>query len=184
MKKILLLLVSVFCTLSVFGQSRMDYTRVNTVIQVGDTLVVKYQYFKGTDATGADMPDATLYQFDIQYNNKLLSVISNDWQPTSTSAQKAVNTWNGYKFTIDDTKNQTDFDGQYLSWLAGDASYSSNSFTIPSENFKLTFHTSIIIHLNYDNLNSSILISLNLLLFLSKKIIKSLYSSSSRARSR
>ena len=82
MKKILLLLVSVFCTLSVFGQSRMDYTRVNTVIQVGDTLVVKYQYFKGTDATGADMPDATLYQFDIQYNNKLLSVISNDWQPT------------------------------------------------------------------------------------------------------
>ena len=48
MKKILTLLVSVLCTLSVFGQSRMDYTRVNTVTQVGDTLVVKYQYFRGT----------------------------------------------------------------------------------------------------------------------------------------
>jgi hypothetical protein len=121
MKKILLLLVSVLCTLSVFGQSKMDYTRVNTVTQVGDTLIVKYQYFIG------DKNEARLYQFDIQHNNKLLDVISSDWQTTSTSAQKAVNTWNGYKFTIDGTKDQTDFDGQYLSWLAGNASYGANA---------------------------------------------------------
>lgn len=121
MKKILTLLVSVLCTISVFGQSRMDYSPVNTVTQVGDTLVVKYQYFIG------DKNEARLYQFDIQHNNKLLDVISNDWQTTSTSAQKAVNTWNGYKFTIDGTKDQTDFDGQYLSWLAGNASYGANA---------------------------------------------------------
>ena len=121
MKKILTLLVSVLCTISVFGQSRMDYSRVNTVTQVGDTLVVKYQYLIG------DKNEARLYQFDIQHNNKLLDVISNDWQTTSTSAQKAVNTWNGYKFTIDGTKDQTDFDGQYLSWLAGNASYGANA---------------------------------------------------------
>jgi hypothetical protein len=121
MKKILTLLVSVLCTISVFGQSRMDYSQVNTVTQVGDTLVVKYQYFIG------DKSEARLYQFDIQHNNKLLDVISNDWQTTSTSAQKAVNTWNGYKFTIDGTKDQTDFDGQYLSWLAGNASYGTNA---------------------------------------------------------
>jgi len=121
MKKILTLLVSVLCTISVFGQSRMDYSPVNTVTQVGDTLVVKYQYFIG------DKNEARLYQFDIQHNNKLLDVISNDWQTTSTSAQKAVNTWNGYKFTIDGTKDQTDFDGQYLSWLAGNASYGTNA---------------------------------------------------------
>lgn len=121
MKKILTLLVSVLCTISVFGQSRMDYSQVNTVTQVGDTLVVKYQYFIG------DKSEARLYQFDIQHNNKLLDVISNDWQTTSTSAQKAVNTWNGYKFTIDGTKDQTDFDGQYLSWLAGNASYGANA---------------------------------------------------------
>ena len=121
MKKILTLLVSVLCTISVFGQSRMDYSPVYTVTQVGDTLVVKYQYFIG------DKNEARLYQFDIQHNNKLLDVISNDWQTTSTSAQKAVNTWNGYKFTIDGTKDQTDFDGQYLSWLAGDASYGTNA---------------------------------------------------------
>ena len=127
MKKILTLLVSVLCTLNVFGQSSMDYSKVNTVTQVGDTLIVKYQYFKGTDVNGNDMPDATLYQFDIQHNNKLLDVIENDWQPTSNSSQKAVNTWNGYKFTIDSEKNQTDFDGQYLSWLSGDATYGTNA---------------------------------------------------------
>lgn len=127
MKKILTLLVSVLCTLNVFGQSSMDYSKVNTVTQVGDTLIVKYQYFKGTDANGNDMPDATLYQFDIQHNNKLLDVIENAWQPTSNSSQKAVNTWNGYKFTIDSEKNQTDFDGQYLSWLSGDATYGTNA---------------------------------------------------------
>ena len=127
MKKILTLLVSVFCTLSVFGQSKMDYTRVNTVTQVGDTLIVKYQYFKGTDADGNDMPDAKLYQFDIQYNNKLLNPVLYEWQPVAGSEQKAINSWTGYKFTIDDTKEQTDFDGQYLSWLSGDASYGSNS---------------------------------------------------------
>ena len=121
MKKILILLVCVLSTLSVFGQSRMDYSTVNTVTQVGDTLVVKYQYFKGNGA------DAALYQFDIQHNNKLLDIISNDWQPTSTSAQKAVNTWNGYKFTIDSNKGQTDFDGQYLSWLNNTATYTSNT---------------------------------------------------------
>ena len=128
MKKFLTLLVSVLCTISAFGQtdSKLDYSRVNTVTQVGDTLIVKLQYFEGKDAN--DVATApTLYQFDFQYNNKLLNKISATWQPSSTSAQKAINSWNGYKFAIHDTKDQTDFDGQYLSWLAGDASYSSNA---------------------------------------------------------
>jgi hypothetical protein len=127
MKKILTLLVSVLCTISVYGQSSLGYSRVNTVTKVGDTLVVKYQYSKGTDSNGNAMPDATLYQFDIQYNNKLLELLENQWIPQSTSAQKAVNTWNGYKFTIDSEKDQTDFDGQYLSWLSGNSSYETNS---------------------------------------------------------
>lgn len=126
MKNFLLGLLTLFTTLT-FAQSKFDYSRVNTVTQVGDTLVVKFQYFKGTDANGADMPDATLYQFDFQYNNKLLTPISKTWQPQSTSAQKAINSWNGYKFSEDSTKELTDYDGQYLSWLAGDASYTTNT---------------------------------------------------------
>ena len=126
MKNLLTLLLTLF-TLVSFGQSRMDYTRVNTVTQVGDTLVVKYQYFKGTDADGNDMPDAKLYQFDIQYNNKLLNPVLYDWQPVAGSEQKAINSWTGYKFSPDTNKDATDFDGQYVSWGAGDASYSSNA---------------------------------------------------------
>jgi len=126
MKNLLTLLLTLF-TLVSFGQSRMDYTRVNTVTQVGDTLVVKYQYFKGTDADGNDMPDAKLYQFDIQYNNKLLNPILYDWQPVAGSEQKAINSWTGYKFSPDTNKDATDFDGQYVSWGAGDASYETNA---------------------------------------------------------
>jgi hypothetical protein len=128
MKKILLLFVSVLCTLNVFGQTdaKLDYSAVNTVTKVGDTLIVKLQYFEGSDASNTAI-EPTLYQFDFQYNNKLLNKISTTWQPPSTSAQKAINSWNGYKFSIDSQKNQTDFDGQYVSWLSGDASYGSDS---------------------------------------------------------
>ena len=128
MKKILTLLVSVLCTISVYGQTdaQLAYSAVNTVTKVGDTLIVKLQYFEGTDANNTAI-EPTLYQFDFQYNNKLLNLISRTWQPTSTSAQKAYNSWNGYKFTPDSEKNQNDYDGQYASWLSNDASYSSNS---------------------------------------------------------
>jgi len=115
--KLMLLLV----TMVSFGQSRIDYSAVNSVTQVGDTLVVKFQYFKGDGA------DATLTQFDFQYNNKLLSYISHEFQVSSTSAQKARNSWTGYKFTIDGTKPQDDFDGQYSSLMSNNASYATNA---------------------------------------------------------
>ena len=128
MKKLLFLLISVFSTINVFGQTdaQLAYSAVNTVTKVGDTLIVKLQYYEGTDANNTAI-EPTLYQFDFQYNNKLLNLISRTWEPTSTSAQKAFNSWNGYKFTPDSEKNQNDYDGQYTSWLSNDASYSSNS---------------------------------------------------------
>ena len=75
MKKILVLLVSVLSTISVFGQSQLDFSRVNSVTQVGDQLIVKFQYFKDPN-----MGEATLTQFDFQYNNKLLAYVSHEWQ--------------------------------------------------------------------------------------------------------
>jgi hypothetical protein len=121
MKKTLVLLVSILTTLSVFGQSTLDYSAVNSVTQVGDTLIVQFGYTKD-----AQLGDATLTQFDFQYNNKLLSYISHTFQVSSTSAQKARNSWNGYKFGEDVSKDKTDFSGQYISWLSNVASYSSN----------------------------------------------------------
>ena len=119
MKKLLFLIL--FPILA-FGQSQLDFSRVNEVTQVGDTLVVKFQYFKDSN-----LGDATLTQFDFQYNNKLLSYISHTFQVTSTSAQKARNNWNGYKFTVDANKDVTDYDGQYISLISNGASYATNA---------------------------------------------------------
>ena len=119
MKKLLLVLLF---PLTGFGQSYLDYSKVNEVTQVGDTLTVKFQYFKNPN-----LGDATLTQYDFQYNNKLLAYLSHDWMVASSSAQKARNSWNGYKFSIDASKGVTDFDGQYLSWLGGAATYAQDA---------------------------------------------------------
>ena len=125
-KKLLFLLLLLPVVSFSQTDAQLAYSSVNTVTQVGDTLVVKLQYFEGKDANNTAI-SPTLYQFDFQYNNKLLNLISRTWQPSSTSAQKAINSWNGYKFVIDDAKDQDDFDGQYLSWLSNDATYTTNA---------------------------------------------------------
>ena len=122
MKKILLLLVSVFFTLSTFGQSEINYSPVYTVTKVGDTLTMKFQYNKGDGA------DLTLSQFDFEYNNKLLTYISHTSQaPTGSSF--ARNNWTGYKFNPKSNSDEDDMDVQYIWWKdeAGNASYSTSA---------------------------------------------------------
>ena len=121
MKKLLTVLLTLVSVYS-FGQSFLDFSKVNSVTQVGDELVVKFQYFKNPN-----LGEATLTQFDFQYNNKLLAYVSHEWQVTSTSAQKARNSWTGYSFTADSNKDATDYDGQYESLGAGDAVYATDS---------------------------------------------------------
>jgi len=121
MKKLLTVLLTLVSVYS-FGQSFLDFSKVNSVTQVGDELVVKFQYFKD-----ANLGEATLTQFDFQYNNKLLAYVSHEWQVTSTSAQKARNSWTGYSFTADSNKDATDYDGQYESLGAGDAVYATDA---------------------------------------------------------
>jgi hypothetical protein len=122
MKKILVLLVSVLFTLSSFGQSSIDYTPVNTVTQVGDTLIMKFQYFKGDGA------NLTLGQLDFEYNNKLLSYISHESQAPS-GASFARNAWTGYKYVPKANSDEDDMDVQYIYWRdeAGGNSYSTSA---------------------------------------------------------
>ena len=122
MKKILLLLVSVFFTLSTFGQSEINYSPVYTVTKVGDTLTMKFQYNKGDGA------DLTLAQFDFEYNNKLLSYISSTSQAPS-GASYARNNWTGYKFNPKSNSDEDDMDVQYTWWKdeAGNNSYSTSA---------------------------------------------------------
>jgi hypothetical protein len=122
MKKILVLLVSVLFTLSSFGQSSIDYSPVNTVTQVGDTLIMKFQYFKGDGA------NLTLGQLDFEYNNKLLSYISHESQ-APTGASFARNAWTGYKYVPKSNSDEDDMDVQYIYWRdeAGGNSYSTSA---------------------------------------------------------
>ena len=122
MKKILLLLVSVMFTLSSFGQAEINYSPVNTVTKVGDTLVMKFQYNKG------DEGDLTLAQFDFEYNNKLLSYISHESQ-APTGASFARNSWTGYKFVPKSDSDEDDMDVQYTWWQdeAGANSYETGA---------------------------------------------------------
>ena len=122
MKKILLLLVSVMFTLSSYGQSSIDYSPVNTVTQVGDTLIMKFQYFKGDGA------NLTLGQLDFEYNNKLLSYISHESQ-APTGASFARNNWTGYKYVPKADSDEDDMDVQYIYWRdeAGNNSYEAGA---------------------------------------------------------
>ena len=122
MKKILLLLVSVLFTLSSFGQSSIDYSPVNTVTQVGDTLIMKFQYFKGDGA------NLTLGQLDFEYNNKLLSYVSHESQAPS-GASFARNNWTGYEYVPKANSDEDDMDVQYIYWRdeAGGNSYSTSA---------------------------------------------------------
>ena len=122
MKKILLLLVSVFFTLSTYGQSEINYSPVYTVTKVGDTLIMKFQYYK------VDGAELTLAQFDFEYNNKLLSYISHESQ-APTGASFARNNWTGYKFVPKANTSEDDMDVQYIYWRdeAGANSYSTSA---------------------------------------------------------
>jgi len=165
MKKILLLLVSVFFTLSIFGQSEINYSPVYTVTKVGDTLTMKFQYNKG------DGGDLTLAQFDFEYNNKLLSYISSTSQAPS-GASYARNNWTGYKFNPKADTSEDDMDVQYTWWKdeAGNNSYSTSAnwsverttiqtsaaYTDGNEFVKYQFKVKDKFNSGYDNYNNII----------------------------
>ena len=118
MKKQFLTLLLLICSFVSFGQEKITLVKSSTPAQVGDTLVidVKYQGSAGT---------AKLTQFDFQYNNKLLALQSRTWKLTSTSAQKAYNSWNGYKWG--NNTATTDIDGEYADYVAGSTVYGTSA---------------------------------------------------------
>lgn len=118
MKKQFLTLLLLICSFVSFGQEKIALVKSSTPTQVGDTLVidVKYQGSAGT---------AKLTQFDFQYNNKLLSLQSRTWKLTSTSAQKAYNSWTGYKWG--NNTATTDIDGEYADYVAGSTVYGTSA---------------------------------------------------------
>ena len=125
MKKFLTFLVSVLFTLSSFGQGSLNLEHMSGTIQkVGDEFVMKIQYYTG------DQGDATLIQFDYEYNNKLLELTEFTWHSDIPSGySKTRNQWTGYKYNDRPDTDATDMDLQYQWWQteAGNNSYSQNA---------------------------------------------------------
>jgi len=118
MKKQLLTLLFVIGAFFSYGQETIKINKGNTVSKVGDTLKLEIVY-SGTAGT------AKLTQFDFQYNNKLLSLDSRNWVISSNTAQKAYNSWNGYKWG--NNTATSDIDGEYADYVAGSTVYGSNA---------------------------------------------------------
>ena len=113
MKKFLTFLVSVLFTLSSFGQGSLNLEHMSGTIQkVGDEFVLKIQYYTG------DQGDATLIQFDYEYNNKLLEITDFTWKaPSGYSTTR--NQWTGYKYNNRPDTDEKDMDLQYQWYKSG-----------------------------------------------------------------
>ena len=119
----LLTLFTLLFSLNLFSQGSLNLEhQAGTIEKVGDTFNMKIQYYVG------DQGDATLIQFDYEYNNKLLELIDFGWAaPNGYSTTR--NQWTGYKYNDRPDTAANDMDLQYQWWQseAGNQSYSQNA---------------------------------------------------------
>ena len=121
--RILLTFLTFLLSLSIFGQGSLNLEHQSgTIEKVGDTFTMKIQYYVG------DQGDATLIQFDYEYNNKLLELIDFGWA-TPNGYSTTRNQWTGYKYNDRPDTAANDMDLQYQWWQseAGNQSYSQNA---------------------------------------------------------
>ena len=119
----LLTLFTLLFSLSLFSQGSLNLEHQSgTIEKVGDEFTMKIQYYVG------DQGDATLIQFDYEYNNKLLELTNFSWAaPNGYSTTR--NQWTGYKYNDRPDTASNDMDLQYQWWQseAGSNSYSQNT---------------------------------------------------------
>lgn len=119
----LLTLFTLLFSLNLFSQGSLNLEhQAGTIEKVGDEFTMKIQYYVG------DQGDATLIQFDYEYNNKLLELTNFAWAaPNGYSTTR--NQWTGYKYNDRPDTASNDMDLQYQWWQseAGNQSYSQNA---------------------------------------------------------
>ena len=119
----LLTLFTLLFSLNLFSQGSLNLEHQSgTIEKVGDEFTMKIQYYVG------DQGDATLIQFDYEYNNKLLELTNFAWAaPNGYSTTR--NQWTGYKYNDRPDTAANDMDLQYQWWQseAGNQSYSQNA---------------------------------------------------------
>ena len=99
MKKVILFILIPVLS---FGQGSLNLEHQSgTIEKVGDEFTLKIQYYVG------DQGDATLIQFDYEYNNKLLELTNFSWAaPDGYSTTR--NQWTGYKYNDRPDTDATD----------------------------------------------------------------------------
>jgi len=118
----LFILFTLLSSLNLFSQGSLNLEHFSGTIQkVGDEFTMKIQYYTG------DQGDATLIQFDFEYNNKLLELTDFTWQAPE-SYSKTRNQWTGYKYNDRPDTASNDMDLQFQWWRseAGGQSYLEN----------------------------------------------------------
>ena len=119
----LLALFTLLFSLNLFSQGSLNLEHQSgTIDKVGDEFTMKIQYYVG------DQGDATLIQFDYEYNNKLLELTNFAWAAPD-GYSKTRNQWTGYKYNDRPDTDSSDMDLQYQWWQseAGANSYSTNA---------------------------------------------------------
>lgn len=128
MKKILIFLVSVLCTITLRGQDlKLTHSYIDAPpISVGDTITIKYELLEdnGSGAT------PNFLQYDFQWNNKLLEKISHTFDPFNhlTGENSNATFWTGYKFNNDDNSSVSELSSQYSWWSSGSSQAGENSY--------------------------------------------------------
>lgn len=128
MRKILLLLL--LFPLTLLGQDGyVSHSYIDEVpeggFKVGDTITIKVEWIDNNTIT----PD--LIHIDLQWNNKLLQLIDNSFDPSSSfpsNTQTSWHNWTGYSFNDNDAINDNDLDGQYNWWESGASQAGENSY--------------------------------------------------------
>lgn len=124
MKKLLLILL---LPLSVLAQDFKVGMNYGADANVGEEIELKFELFP---ADGQTTMPATLLQFDIQWNNKLIQYVSHTFDPLNklTSEQNSRSHWDGYKFNQDFDYFSYNLYQQYLWWQSGASAAGSNSY--------------------------------------------------------
>ena len=126
MKKLLFLLLLPLTLIAQDGYVSHSYIDNDTNgFAVGDIITVKVEWIDNNNIT----PD--LIHIDLQWNNKLLELVDNTFDPSLSfpaNTQTSWNNWTGYSFNDNDAINDNDLDGQYNWWASGASQAGTNSY--------------------------------------------------------
>ena len=122
MKKLLFLLLLPLTLIAQDFKVGMNY---GADAKVGEEIELKFELFP---ADGQTTMPATLLQFDVQWNNKLIQYVSHTFDPLNklTSEQSSRSHWDGYKFNPNFDYFTYNLYQQYLWWQSGASSAGSN----------------------------------------------------------